>query len=546
MAWVLIRYRLLAVWNTIRFSTPRQRVVSLALSAVSLALALGVYAGFRLIMAVRGTGAAGEALTYEMVYAVFLFMTAGSVPFLAATLLHPGDVSLLGAAPINARHIILVRMIEGAAAGAAQFAPIGAPAILACAAGLGYGWRELPVVVWAGFALVALPAVITAALLAAAVAVLGHQRVRSAVALVNVLLGSLVCLTAVSQVTGLRVQEGLAGMVAGSPNPSGRLPYLAPWAWIAEVMVGVGTGDWMLAASASVRMALAIALLTPLSVGLGASLFQTGRISGADEVGASARSRAVSGRSPEQRIMISGPLAGMVRKELRCILRDSLLLSQIGMPAILYLVPFVMAANPAFRTHARGDELFAFGFLMVLAVLYMQSSILSLSSLGLDGRAFWIVLISPGLLRKTLFAKWLVCWGLSSAMGSAMVVLSGAAFMAEWTTVAVLAAVVVMSAAGLCGIGVGLAATFPRLVFDNPAHRVSPIAIVLGFGAGMAHAGVSWGILGATWYATTHWPAHAWSIAVAGLSVALIGAGLAVCAPLIIGHHRLTRFEWEY
>ncbi len=546
MAWTLIRYRLVAAWNAARFSTPRQRFVSFALSLVSVGLAIGVYAGFRLVMAVRGAGDAGEALTHELVYAVFLFMLAGSVPFLAATLLHPGDVALLGSAPVLPRHVVFVRILEGAAAGAAQFAPIGAPAIVACASGLGYGWLDLPAIAGVGFALVALPAVITATLLLACVALLGHDRVRSAVALVNILLGSLVCLTAVSQVTGLRVQEGFAGLVAGSANPSGRLPYLPPWAWIADIMVGVGKHEGATVASAFGRVALALALFGPIAVGLGARLLETGRLSGADEIGRRPRPSPASRAGASEGIAVAGPLAGLIRKELRYVLRDSLLLSQAGMPAILYLVPFVMAANPAFRAHTRGDELFAFGILMVLAVLYMQASILSLSSVGLDGRAFWILLTAPGMLRKALFAKWLVCWAISTAMGVGMVALSGAAFMVEWSTVAALAGVVAVSAAGMCGIGVGLAATFPRFVFENPAHRVSPIAIVLGFGAGVAHSGISWAVLGATWYGSTHWPAQASTITAAGITFVSLAAAVAVLAPLSLGHRRLIEMDWSH
>ncbi len=546
MAWTLIRYRLLAAVNSARFSTPRQRLVLLILTLVSAALALAVYVGFRLVLSIRGSTAATAAITHEMVYAVFLFMLAGSVPFLAATLLHPGDVALLGAAPIHARDVVLVRILEGTAAGAAQFAPIGAPAIAACAAGLGYQWHQWPIVAAVAAVLVVLPSAITATLLFLAVAALGHQRVRSAVALVNVLLGSLVCLTAVSQVTGLHVQEGLAGLVAGSPNPSGRLPYLPPWGWVADLMVGASLRDWAVVATASGRIGAAIAVLAPLAVAVGARLMQDGRMSGADESGPSRRSRVTRKRASAERTVMGGPVACLIRKEVRYVLRDSLLLSQVGMPVILYLVPFVMAMNPTFRANTRGDELFAFGILMVLAVLYMQASILSLSSVGLEGRAFWIVLGSPVMLGRALVAKWLVSWLMSSAMGIAMVSLSGAAFMVEWVTVAVLSVVVLISAAGLCGIGVGLAAMFPRFVFENPAHRVSPLAIVLGFGAGLAYAALLWAVLGATWYAGMHCLGYATAIRVSGLSLIAVAAAGAVAIPLAAGVNRLANLDWEF
>jgi ABC-2 type transport system permease protein len=543
---ILVRYRLLAASNAARSLTPRQRWISVVLSLVSLALAAGVYGGFRLVMLFRGTGSGGPALAHELVYATFLFMLAGSVPFLAATLLHPGDLALLGTAPVRPAHVLAVRLVEGATAGALQFAPIGAPALAACCAGLGYSGSQWLLLLPVAVVLIMLPAAATAALLLAAVAVLGPERVRGAVAAVNVVLGSLVCLTAVSQVTGLRMQEGLAGLAAGSASPSGWLAKLPPWSWLAEAIVAPTSGDpARYAAALGMAGAVTIAL-SWLAIAIGARFLTDGRLSGADH--GRIRARAAAPRSDASAIErhSAGPLGAMVAKDMRYILRDTLLLSQAGMPMILYLVPFVMAINPVFRAQTSSDELFAFGILMVLAVLYMQASILSLSSVGLEGRAFWLILGAPNRIRTALAAKWLVSWALSAASGVTMVVLSGLAFVADANTVAVLAGSVAISAGGLCGIGVGLAAALPRFTFENPAHRVSPLAIVLGFGLGVAYSAFAWGVLGATWYAGAHWPVHASAIHAAGLGVFGLATLVAVLAPLSAGSHRLGGLEWEH
>lgn len=545
MIGILIKYRLRAAWNTVRFATPRQRAVSLALSGLTVLLALGVYIGARLVMMARGSGDAAGGVTHELIYAVFLFMLAGSVPFLAATLLHPGDVALLGTAPVKPTHVVFVRLLEGAAAGAAQFAPIGAPAVVATGVGLNYeSWAWLGAAAVA-VSLIALPAVITASLLLLAVAIVGAARVRAAVALVNVLLGSLVCLTAVNQVTGLRLQEGLAGLAAGSANPSGRLAFLPPWTWIADGMVALANND-----GAGLTVAAMRVLLTTLALGLaavhfGGRMLRAGHISG-DESASTRRAASRRSTTSDAGPIVAGPLAALVGKELRYVTRDSLLLSQAGMPAILYLVPFVMAMNPAFRFESRSDVLFAFGVLMTMSVLYMQSSILSLSSLGLEGRAFWIVLASPGRIRAALLAKWLVSWLMAGSSGIFMITLSGLAFMADWQTVLALNGVVLVTSAGLCGIGVGLAASLPRFVFENPAHRVSPVAIVLGFGLGVGYAAFSWIVLSASWYAGTRWPMHAGALQIGGIGIVLIATAAAIGLPLAAGHGRLSSLEWEF
>jgi hypothetical protein len=542
MLLVILHYRLRAAWNAVRTSTTRQRFISAALFVASLALALGVFVGFRIIMQVRGHGPAADALTHELVYAVFLFMLAGSTPFLAATLLHPGDLDLLGSAPVRPTHMVLIRILEGALAGAVQFAPIGAPAVVAIGAGLGYTGTQWLLLAPVALALVLLPAALTATLLLAAVAALGPSRVRSAIALVNVVLGSLVCLTAVSQVTGLRLQQGLAGLATASANPSGRVALFPLWGWIAEGVLAGGQHDMPAYALAMLGTFGITIGLGCVAVSVGARFVAVGRLSGAEGGAASAR----KGTSSVRLFPASGPLAAMIGKEIRYVLRDTLLLSQAGMPLILYLVPFVMAVNPAFRGATTGDELFAFAVLMVLTVLYMQASILSLSSVGLEGRAFWIVLASPGRVKTAIAAKWLASWLMASSMGVAMMAFSGLAFRADFATVTVLCGVVIVSAAGLCGSGVGLAAAIPRFTFENPAHRVSPMAIVLGFGLGIIYVGFTWATLALTWYAGIRWPAVASQIRAVGTVLTLAATLAAVAGPLAVGHRRLAGLDWEY
>src|SRR5207249_927620 len=89
-------------------------------------------------------------------------------------------------------------------------------------------------------------------------------------------------------------------------------------------------------------------------------------------------------------------IAAMIAKDLRYVVRDNVLLSQLGMPAILFFVPAVLSVQQrgAFTRIGPGD-MYPFAIGMTGVILFMQTSILSLSSVGLEGRAFWLALTSP-------------------------------------------------------------------------------------------------------------------------------------------------------
>src|SRR4029453_6803652 len=87
------------------------------------------------------------------------------------------------------------------------------------------------------------------------------------------------------------------------------------------------------------------------------------------------------------------PIAALIVKDFKYLWRDSVLVSQLMMPLILFLVPFMLAFQDT-NTPLR-DELFPFAVAMIGFILFMQTSILSLSSVGLESRSFWIVLASP-------------------------------------------------------------------------------------------------------------------------------------------------------
>jgi ABC-2 type transport system permease protein len=374
---------------------------------------------------------------------------------------------------------------------------------------------------------------------------LGYSRVRAATATVNVLLGAVVCVVVVAQVTGLRLQEGLSGLVSSSSNPSGKVAFLPPWAWFGQSLNALAHGDYRSFWSATAICTAVTVALGWIAVVLGERVWVAGSL--AEGSGAVRyRYREPSSRRGLMATLVPAPLAAVLGKEFRYLWRDPLLVSQAGMPMILFVVPFIMAGNPAMGRAVGQDEMFAFCIFMVLAVLYMQASILSASSIGLEGRAFWAYLISPNNAQTLLLGKWLASWLISGGLACVLIIIAGLAFQAQLTDVVVLCAAAAGSAAGLCGIGVGISAALPRFTFENPAHRVSPLALIFGFGAGVLYSGIGWSTLGATWYATVTWPRYGLLVSCVGVSAFALLTLFAVMVPLGIGIERISNLEWEH
>ena len=178
---LLVKIRLLSLWNVARYAASRHRLLTVGLTLFGIALFAAIYAGFRLFLSLVHTQDATEEMVYEIFYFLFLFLLAGAVPFVASTLLHSTDYLLLSAAPIRSRAIVAAKLLDATVTNSLQFTVIGIPAITACGAALHLasgGWIALAILV-ALFVL--LPALITALLLLIALAVLGMRRVRSAI-----------------------------------------------------------------------------------------------------------------------------------------------------------------------------------------------------------------------------------------------------------------------------------------------------------------------------------------------------------------------------
>lgn len=543
---LLIKARITGLWNVARLHAARRPWFAAALAVMGAGILAASLAGFHGFLLLAGDADARQDLVYEVFFLLFLFLQAGSVPFVASTLLHSSEYFLLASAPVRWRSVIAAKLLEATAANSMQFAVIGLPAIAACAWALNLpssGWVVVPLLT---VLFLVLPVLVTALLLLVALRLLGSRRVRSAITAVNVVMASLVCLAAVVQAGHIQfhVTAGLHMAAFTSTSPSARMGPSAPFAWI---LVQISQGR----AAAGVRELLWLSVLVML---LYAACFQLGErvitppaLSEAEEdrLTVDAAAGWKTGRGWYRLLQL--PVAGVFAKDVRYVLRDSVLLSQLAMPMVLFLVPMVLGMHqPGGLMLATAEEIYPFSAAMTGTILFMQTSILSLSSLGMEGRSFWLAMSAPVSAGTVMWAKFLLSTLVAGGIGCILALLGALVFQMPWYVGVLQCAAVMMISSGLCGIGVGFSAALPRFVYDNPAHRVSVWALILGFVASAAYVTVE-GIAAALgWHLAMLFPERASVFYLASGVLLMAFTGAAVGVPMTVGRLRLERYEWEH
>src|SRR5215468_2361041 len=112
---LLMKIRFQSACNVARDTLRRHPLLAAGLIFLGIGSFGAVFAGFLLFF-----GAAAHLhsehlnILQETVYQIFyfLFLLAGAVPFVASTLLHSSDYSLLFAAPVPPRTVIASKLLE--------------------------------------------------------------------------------------------------------------------------------------------------------------------------------------------------------------------------------------------------------------------------------------------------------------------------------------------------------------------------------------------------------------------------------------------------
>lgn len=541
--------------NAARFARPSHRWVGVGLSLGSALLFAGIGVAFAHLLATvrQENSLLFVSLVERTVFFLFLFLLAGGIPFVSSALLTPGDLSLLACSPLRPVMIVGARLLDAVAVSSGQFVVIGVPLLIAAGWALGLSVSGWVVFVPLLLLFLALPALLVAVLLLALARVVGVRRLRTAVAITSAVLSLLMCLFTVREVSArasgatLLAEGGRLSSVAPLPVDTTPSPAWLPSTWTSDALLALGTEETRRHPRRAVEGIVLLALLTALATGsclaLGGPVLVGERLLEQD----GATRRRSDRRSPLDASLALLPLAPPVRaliaKDLRYVARDLVLLSQIGIPIILYLVPFVLAGQ--MKGPQGSGDLLLLSLGIVGTIVYMETSILGLSSIGLEGRAFWLVLVAPVSARRFVRAKFLFAFLTSLAVGAPLYAASCLFFGGGGKALLVGLLVLTLSSAALCGLATGLAGLFPRFVYDNPAHRASLAALIWGFVGASTYVFLAAGFLGGGAFAAQQWPEQtAWFLGGGAAMFALFSAGTAF-VPLLAARARLEGYAWE-
>jgi ABC-2 type transport system permease protein len=558
----LVRVRARMAVNAAHAAPAWHKAIFAGFSLLILGLAAVIAAACAALVLLTQDGARGAltpatiSLVGHIVEYLFLLLLAGSVPFVAATLFQAGDLPLLLAAPVPPRALVGAKLVDAAVANAGPSVALGVPALV----GVG-GALHLSLIGWLGLMLslllfLTLTPAATALLLLGSARAFGMRWVRAAVAFVSVALGLGVTLLAVAGAgsaarSGLldptRLEAGMRGDVAPSATLAlasrDAAPAWLPSAWAAAVLDDTAKGRGLRAGGV-----VGLLGLTALTVLLVSGCLAVGPVVLASEAflesdtGGPTRHRR-GARPPMPGL--SPPVAGVLWKDLKYVARDLVLLGQIGTALILYLVPFLLKIVQAGGNGPDNDLYGVSALVMLLVIVYMATSILSLTSVGLEGRGGWMVFASPVTRSAFLRAKWLGAGGLSFGIVLVLTLVAWPVFGLGAAEVRDALAVYLCACFALSGVGVGLAGLFPRFIYENPAHRASMWALTLGFAgatsylivigliAALAYLGITRGGLPV---------GGVLALAVGGFVLLSLLTGL---VPVALAARRLRDYEWD-
>ncbi len=428
--------------------------------------------------------------------------------------------------------------------------------MVACAAALPmnlFSWLLLPLLI---VLFVLTPALLTALILLTALLLIGVKRARASIAALNGIMAAGVCITIVLEVNHLPIKPTMKAFHSSFAASSSVSPlaHRIPSALFADYLIHVGSpGGTGLAILAFGKIIALNALLFGSCLLLGGKLLSAANLSEEEiappasqrRIKTSGDIRSISPYSSERERRwspFSDPITGIMAKDWKYLFRDSVLLSQLAMPMILVVVPFVLE----FQAPELRDEISFFASAIVGVVLFMQTSILSLTSIGLESQGFWATLTAPIDGMTFLKAKFLFCTLLSAGAGVALTLITGLFFRFSLSALLIQSFFVACSSAGLCGLGVGLSALFPRFVYENPAHRVSAWGLILGFFVYIAYVFISGTLFAADWLITSKMTdtTQILTVNMIATSLYLVFNWICVYAPLAIGAKRIENYEW--
>jgi ABC-2 type transport system permease protein len=503
--WKLLRARWRISWNNMWRASRRRKIgYLLAGFGLSVFAVVLVLVSWGVLVVLRRPEVAAF-VTPDLIRSIPVLFT--SATFLAGLLTNfgvllqalylAGDMEFLLATPIPARAIFVTKLVQAVLPNFLFMCLFNLPALIGLGIAQGYNATY--------FAMV--PVTLVLLMLAgagmAAVGVMGVVRLVPArrVAEVLGLVGGVTTIlcsqsSQLMRATGLGRTSSAQVMAMVNTVAQFNQPYL-PLAWPGRALVALGEGQWPAAL-------LLVSATTAMTLGAFAvSLVASERlyISGWARTRAGAASRRVvhveRRKSGAVRFLPSA-VSALVVKDYRLLTRDLRNLSQLITPIILGVIYTFSLLGGTRREAVPSEverEIMLYGSIgTALFVAWMFAMRLALGGIGMEGKRYWLLKVSPLSAETLLAAKFIVAFLPSLALGTVFLVATSLVGKLPPRLLPYNWAALAATIAALCAVYLAVGTAGANLRWEDPRHITRGTTGCIGWLFGSATAVVVAGV----------------------------------------------------
>ncbi|MDE2491840.1 MAG: hypothetical protein KGM24_13420 [Elusimicrobia bacterium] len=548
---LLLRRRALSAWNTLAHFSPGEWARNLAFGLAGLGLLGGMHYGFYRLLAYLSTvELIGTLLTWKLT-AMMLLMTLAMTTISSlltslTTLFYSYDLKFLVKAPVSLRVVFLDKSLESAFFASWMIGVVLIPYAAALARVLHLGAGFL-----AAFAVLVPPFLLLAASVGIGFTLLllyffPSSRTRDVIWVLSSL-----SLTVVYGLVRFARPERLIrpdalGVVAEYLRflQAPTAPALPSW-WLTRGLRAAAAGHWAAWGREALLLWGAAAATYAALVALAGRTYFAG-YSGAQEGGLRRRRHAFR-TLPEELAAGRGASSALLWKERLSFFRDVRHWSQILLIAglvfvYLFSVRRLPLNSPDLRSLISFLNVGAAGF--VLSALGLR---FTFPAVSLEGRAWWVLKSAPMTTAQVMRQKFLFSAVPTLAVAVTLGAATNALLGADAFTARLSLAALVVVALGVCAMGIGFGAMFPRFTVENIHQIESSLGGFVYMAACLFYVGATIGIL--SWPMQMHFQqrfgAGVWDWRVAAWAGAawLVLNAAAFAAPWTLGLRALEKHE---
>jgi hypothetical protein len=317
----------------------------------------------------------------------------------------------------------------------------------------------------------------------------------------------------------------------------------SPLAWPGRALVALGEGQWLLALLlVGVTLALTVGVFAA-SLATAERLYITGWARTRAVSAPRRAARALPRRAKQGRNLWPSAFAAIVVKDWKLLTRDLRHYSQLVTPivfGVIYTFSLVRGTERMTAAPWGREIVTASGLGTALFVAWIFAARLGLGALGLEGKRYWILKVSPLRAEILLAAKFALAYALSLALGivflvAATVLGRNALSSLPYSLIALMAAL-----AALCSVYLAFGTAGANLNYEDPRQVTRGTMGCLGWLAGTATMGlvaaIFMGLPMLTVLGVPGWIAQA-----LGLAVGLSLCALAVTLSFVWARGRVAR-----